>query len=150
MEVVHYATDSPCVGNMKCLACERVTPAWQSSGMGESFPHFYCDTCSSVIHREQDKELVDPVEPSQQLLDQIATALPNCPCGGRFRPGANPKCPHCRAEYKHPWSPVQRLTLPHVILLDGACLIRDRLYSYQVSIGSKAKYWLRVVRRALA
>ena len=149
MKVVHYASDAPWVGNMKCPACERLTPAWQSSGMSESFPHFYCDTCSNVIHREHDKKLVYPVEPSQQLLDRIAATLPQCPCGGHFKPGANPKCPHCHAEYAHHWEPVQRLISPHMVLLDCSILIRDRLYSYQFSIGGKPKYWLRILQQVL-
>jgi hypothetical protein len=149
MKTVHYASDAPWVGAMLCPQCHQTAPAWQSSGMSESFPHFYCDTCSNVIHRECDKELVYPSEPTQELLDRISKTLPACPCGGQFRPGANPKCPYCRAEYTHQWGPVQRLTVPHLIILDGACLIRDRLYSYQVSIGSLAKYWVRCVRNSL-
>lgn len=149
MKVVHYKSDAPWVGSMKCTSCEVCAPAWQSSGMSESFPHFYCDTCSNVLHRERDKERVYPVEPSQQLLDEIAATLPGCPCGGQFKPGTNPKCPNCRAEYKHHWDPVRRLVEPHMIILDGACLIRDRLYSYRVCIGSKPKYWLSILRSAL-
>ena len=149
MKVVYYKSDAPWVGSMKCPECARLTPAWQSSGMSESFPHFYCDTCSSVLHRESDKELVYSAEPTQELLNRIAQILPACMCGGQFRPGANPKCPHCRAEYAHEWDPVKRLTLPFMILLDGSFLIRDRLYSYQVSIGSRLKYWARVARNAL-
>lgn len=149
MRVVYYAPNAPWVGSMKCPACEHLTPAWQSSGMSESFPHFYCDTCSNVIHREQDKALVYRAEPSQQLLDAIVRSLPDCPCGGHFRPGANPKCPHCNAEYVHHMDPVRRLTVPHMVLIDGAYLIRDRLYSYQISIGSRLKYWLRVLRNTL-
>lgn len=149
MKIVHYASNAPWVGNMQCPSCAKLTPAWQSSGMSESFPHFYCDKCSNVIHREQDKELVYPVEPTQELLDKIAATLPDCPCGGHFRPGANPKCPNCNVEYAHQWNPVQRLTVPFLILLDGSCLIRDRLYSYEVCIGSKPKYWFRFLKKAL-
>jgi hypothetical protein len=149
MKIVHYASNSPWIGNMKCPCCSRLTPAWQSSGMSESFPHFYCSSCSNVIHREQDKELVYPVEPTQELLEKISATLSQCPCGGQFKPGANPKCPHCNSDFAHHWDLVQRLTVPHLILLDGSCLIRDRLYSYQISIGSKAKYWFQVVRNAL-
>lgn len=149
MKIVHYKANAPWIGNMVCPACQRLTPAWQSSGMSECFPHFYCDTCSNAINREQDKALVYSTEPTQALLDEIAATLPDCPCGGHFKPGANPKCPHCNAEYTHQWNPVQRLTVPHLILIDDACLVRDRLFSYQICIGSKLKYWLRVVRNTL-
>ncbi|MGR9099767.1 MAG: hypothetical protein ACU826_04295 [Gammaproteobacteria bacterium] len=150
MKVVYYAIDAPWVGKMKCPSCKRLTPVWRSSGMSENFPHFYCDTCSNAIHREADKALVYRSETSPDLLETIAASLPQCPCGGRFKPGANPKCPHCRAEYVHRSAPVKRLEDPNLILLDGACLIRDRLYPYQVSIGSKPKYWLRMLKNMLA
>ena len=149
MRTVHYALNAPWVGSMPCPSCRRLTPAWQSSGMSESFPHFYCDTCSNAIHRESDKALVYPAEPSQELLDRIAATLPQCLCGGQFRPGANPKCPHCKADYAHHWDPVRRLIAPQMVLLDGAYLIRDRLYSYQVSIGSRLKYWFRAAANAM-
>jgi len=45
---------------------------------------------------------------------------------------------------------VRRLVEPHMILLDGSCLIRDRLYSYEVCIGSKRKYWMRRLRSFLS
>jgi hypothetical protein len=148
MRTVHYGSKAPWVGAMSCPSCHRLTAAWQSSGMSESFPHFYCDTCSNVIHRESDKDLVYRAEATQELLDTIAGSLPDCPCGGHFKPGANPKCPHCNAEYAHQWDPVERLLVPHMILLDGACLVRDRLYSYQISIGPRVKYWLRAMANA--
>lgn len=145
MKVVHYAADAPWIGSMKCPACTRLTPAWQSSGMSESFPHFYCDTCSNVINRQRDKDQVYTQTPTPELLKYIVDTLPDCPCGGHFKADTNPKCPHCRADYSHHWDAVKRLTLGQMILIDGATLVRDDLYSYQISIGSKWKYWLRVV-----
>lgn len=122
---------------MKCPnpKCGKETPAWQSSGMSDSCPHFFCDTCSNVIHREQDHALLYENEINQELLDRIAATLPDCPCGGRFVPGANPKCPSCKTEYVHQWDAVKRLNVPFMPILDGSCLIRDRLYSYEVCIG---------------
>lgn len=140
MKIIHYTADSRWVGKIKCAACGYETPAWQSSGMSDNYPHFYCDSCSNVIHRESDKESVYKSELTQELLDNISASLPSCPCGGKFRPGMNPKCPKCHTEFPIQSEPVQRLTDPHMILLDGACLIRDRLYSYQVSIGSRLTY----------
>jgi len=148
MKVVYYPASDPWVGEMECSACHRLTPAWQSSGMSEGYPHFYCDTCSNCLHRESDKELVYAAEQTQELLESIASSLPRCSCGGQFKPGADPKCPFCSAPYVSQLNPVQRLAFPHMILLDGACLIRDRLSPYQVSIGSHLKYLLRVVRSA--
>ncbi|EIW9154211.1 hypothetical protein A8C16_30645, partial [Klebsiella pneumoniae] len=109
----------------------------------------FCDTCSNVIHREQDHALLYENEINQELLDRIAATLPDCPCGGRFVPGANPKCPSCKTEYVHQWDAVKRLNVPFMPILDGSCLIRDRLYSYEVCIGSKPKYWWRLFTNAL-
>lgn len=151
MKIVHYESNAPWVGKMKCPnpKCGKETPAWQSSGMSDSCPHFFCDTCSNVIHREQDHALLYEHEANQELLEQIAATLPNCPCGGRFVPGANPKCPSCKTEYAHQWDAVKRLNVAFMPILDGSCLIRDRLYSYEVCIGSKPKYWWRLFAKAL-
>jgi transposase-like protein len=149
MKVIHYKSDDPWIGTLKCPACDNLTPAWQSSGTSESFPHFYCDTCSNVIHREEDKALVYSAEPSQELLEFIAQSLPACPCGGQFKPNTDPKCVSCNSKFTHQNSAVQRLTLPNLILIDGACLIRDSLFSYQISIGSKLKFWLRVLKNSI-
>ena len=93
--------------------------------MSDCCPHFYCDRCSNAIQREADKKLIWD-EQSSELLARIAASLPACPCGGRFIPGANPKCPKCRAEFKHQDEPVRRLVDPHVILVDGAAFFGDR------------------------
>ncbi|HFJ2984745.1 TPA: hypothetical protein ACGTZM_005617, partial [Klebsiella pneumoniae] len=60
MKIVHYEANAPWIGRMKCPnpKCGKETPAWQSSGMSDSCPHFFCDTCSNVIHREQDHALL--------------------------------------------------------------------------------------------
>lgn len=119
----------------------RETPASQPSGMSNSCPHFFCDTCSNVIHREQDHALLYEHEVSQELLYQIAATLTNCSYSGRFVPRANPKCPSGKAEYTYQWDAVKRLNAPFMPILDGSCLIRDKLYSYEVCIGTKLKYW---------
>jgi hypothetical protein len=133
MEVVEYPRSLQWVGDMKCPRCGKLTPAWRSSGMSQSFPHFYCDRCSNVIHRDADQQLVWE-KATQELLDKVAAALPECLCGGRFRPGANPKCQHCGAEMPHQADAVQRLHDPHMIVVDGACVFSDRRGPYQVRI----------------
>ena len=57
---------------------------------------------------------------SNALLEQIVNDLPDCSCGGKYQAGANPKCPHCGFELKHQDAPLERMTDPHVILLQGA------------------------------
>lgn len=118
-EVVYRANDR-WVGTLCCPACKYVARAWKSSGMSECRPHFYCDHCSNAIFRETD-QAISWNEQSAAVLATIASTLPSCPCGGRFAPGANPKCPGCGAPFAHQNDPVTRLSDPHVILLDGAC-----------------------------
>jgi len=100
--------------------------------MSDIAPHFYCDKCSNAIHREADKE-VSWDNQTEEVLDAIAKSLPECSCGGRFRPDANPKCPKCFTEFKHSATALKRLTDPHVILIDGACFYSDR-EPYRVKI----------------
>lgn len=102
--------------------------------MSDACPHFYCDWCSNVILREADRELVYNKEPSQELIDRIAATLPQCPCGGQFRPGANPKCRYCGSECPNSWDVVQRLHDPNMIVADGACVFSDRKEPYCVRI----------------
>jgi hypothetical protein len=101
--------------------------------MSDCWPHFYCDRCSNAIQRESDKS-VALNEQSIEIVQRIADSLPACPCGGRFTPGADPKCPVCGTPFKHQDDIVKRLTDPHVIILDGACMFGDKRAPYQVKI----------------
>ena len=133
MKTVEYPRSLQWVGDMLCRRCGEKTPAWKSSGMSDCFPHFYCDRCSNVIQREADKALVWH-EATQELVDQIAATLPDCPCGGRFRPGADPKCRGCGEPLAHQDDPVKRLHDPHMIVIDGACAFSDTREPYRVRI----------------
>jgi hypothetical protein len=82
---------NPWVVTATCPECGMAVRAWRSSGMSQSCPHFYCDKCSNAIAREKDKEIAWNAQPSTEIVEKIAATLPSCPCGGRFRPGANPK-----------------------------------------------------------
>jgi hypothetical protein len=145
MEIVHYKPSLQWVGSMHCCNCDEETLAWQSSGMSDLYPHFYCDTCSNVIRREGDYNLINENEVNQEFLDKIALTLPTCPCGGNFAVGADPKCPACKSPYKNDADLVLRLTCPFMIILDGARFYRDNLYPYEVCIGSTFKYYRRLL-----
>lgn len=106
-----------------CPACARVIRFYRFSGMGDCFPHFYCDTCSNVFHRPSDYDRVRLGGESEQLLHDLKRDLPGCPCGGQFRPGADPKCPHCGFEMRHQMSPVQRLSDSYAILVAGSSML---------------------------
>ncbi len=133
MKKVRYPTTNPWVGTMTCPACGHTVRAWRSSGMSECCPHFYCDRCSNAIQRDADKELAWG-KSTAETVAAISATLPPCPCGGRFKPGANPKCPECGGEFAHHWDPVRRLTDPHVILIHGACMFSDERPPYRVEI----------------
>ena len=135
MEVIHYEKDAPWVGSFECPQCKEITYAWKASGMSESCPHFYCNSCSNALVREQDKDLLYKLGVSEELLKKLIPALPDCDCGGKFEPGMNPKCPSCSFEFKHQDDPIATLGDPHVILINGAVLYRDVLNDYQIEIG---------------
>lgn len=133
MKTVTYDTKLQWVGTMECSKCQKITLAWQSSGMSQCFPHFFCNKCSNVIHRMEDQALLWE-DKSQALLDQIAATLPDCPCGGHFTPGANPKCVHCGADFPHQDDPVKRLHDGRMIAVDGACVFSGKDEPYRVKI----------------
>ena len=123
MREVHYQAGPQWVVAIACTTCRDVTKAWRSSGMSDSCPHFYCSKCSNVILRAEDRDLLRRRSPSPELVQEFAASLPACPCGGRFTPGANPKCRACGSELPHQSDPVTRLTDPFMIVLDGACVL---------------------------
>ena len=133
MKIVEYERTLRWVGNIKCPSCDGLTPAWRSSGMSDCFPHFYCNRCSNVIHRESDQSLVWNAK-SQALLDQISETLPYCICGGRFAPNCGPKCMHCHVEVPIVADPIAHLHNPSMIVIDGACVFSDKGEPYQVRI----------------
>lgn len=108
-----------------CPHCGTTIRFYALSGMGDVAPHFYCNRCSNVFFRETDRELIRGVEPTPELLARIAATLPHCPCGGTFRPGENPKCPHCTRPVEHQSGPVDRLFDPRAIVVEGAALVQE-------------------------
>ena len=133
MEIVEYDRSLQWVGDVSCPDCDGLTPAWRSSGMSNCFPHFFCNTCSNVIHRQSDRELVWQ-EKSQDILDRIAETLPNCACGGAFAPNCGPKCMHCNAQIPIVTDAVDYLHNPNMIVIHGACAFSDYRDPYQVRI----------------
>ena len=103
-----------------CPKCDATIRFYRFGGMGNVCPHFYCDLCSNVFHRESDFELIYGREPSPELLTQIAATLPLCPCGGRFSADSSPKCPACGHQIQHQSSPERRLFDPHAIVIENA------------------------------
>ena len=129
MKTVEYA----CVGELMCPNCAVAIPVWRSSGMSQMCPHFYCSDCNNAILREKDR-LISWNGESREVLHIIASSLPDCGCGGKFVPGANPKCPTCRYDFRHQSSQLERLSDPHIILTDGAVMYGDDGPKYKVLI----------------
>jgi len=135
MEIVEYdRAANQWVGDLHCPFCDGLTPGWRSSGMSDCFPHFFCNSCSNVIHRHQDQVLVYNNEKSIELLNQIASTLPNCPCGGMFSPNSGPNCSHCDKQIPLVADAVAYLHNPNMVVVDGACAYSDRSEPYQVRI----------------
>ena len=113
------------VASIPCPHCALDIRYYHYSGMGDLAPHFYCDTCSNLYFSPRHRDLLRARAPSLELLRLIERELPACPCGGRFVPGSNPKCPHCGREVEHQSDPVERLTDPYAIQVEGARFISD-------------------------
>ncbi len=109
--------------HVPCPHCNAKIGFYKFSGMGDMAPHFYCDRCSNVFFDRRHRDLVRTGPLSKQVQTRIADDLPACPCGGRFQPGANPKCPTCRRELPHTGPPELRLQDPFAIVVEGAHLV---------------------------
>lgn len=107
-----------------CPSCHKTINFMRYSGMSMSFPHFYCNKCSNVIHRQSDFDKVMRNEPSLELLQEITATLPKCSCGGNFQADANPKCPYCKNIFCNNTNPVEHLTDPFLILIEGSKLYK--------------------------
>ena len=134
LKKVEYSSKSnPHVGKFDCPICSKAVPAWKSSGMSEQWPHFYCSCCSNAIQRRADQRLIWEVR-SPKKLKEIAESLPDCACGGKFVPDSNPKCPTCKYEFRHHATALERLSDPHIILVNGAVKYGDNGPEYQLTI----------------
>lgn len=107
----------------ECDSCGFEVRFYHYSGMGDLAPHFYCDTCSNVYFRVADRELVKELGETLEALEQIVARLPQCPCGGQFVVGSNPKCPNCARKFPYEGDSLIRLGDPYAIQIEGAVLL---------------------------
>jgi hypothetical protein len=112
------------VKSISCPHCDGIIEYYNYSGMGDLAPHFYCDLCSNIFFRESDRTKIYGKDLTEELLSEITEDLPRCICGGQFKAGANPKCPHCKKDLDHKHNPVQRLADTYVIQVKGAYLLQ--------------------------
>jgi hypothetical protein len=82
-----------------CEHCGRVYrySLWHC-GFGDT-SYAYCDDCGMLATINYSSEGVadfpDPSARYQEIDIQWEPLLRHCECGGRFRKGAAPRCPHC-------------------------------------------------------
>jgi len=88
-----------------CPACGREFKYQRyHAGFGNQ-GYLYCDSSPTVLvwgslEQPAYRDLIDKhpwmLDRTEQKL--VEQALAPCPCGGRFRFDAPPRCPHCRAD----------------------------------------------------
>jgi hypothetical protein len=120
----------PCK-SINCPHCKGIVEFYHYSGMGDLVPHFYCNTCSNILFREDDHHKIRNREITVALLNELSKSLPACPCGGQFSPEASPKCPHCKLEIKHQETALKKLTDPYAIQIKGASLLKPKKPIYK-------------------
>ena len=120
------ADKRPYTHQTPCPDCGHSIEFWWTSGMSGCFPHFFCDTCSSVIWRRQDQDLLlNPAMDEEFALKRIAESLPTCKCGGQFKPGVGPRCPKCKHEFKREGPLTYQARSPNMILIEGAEMLTE-------------------------
>ncbi|MGC4031622.1 MAG: hypothetical protein QM754_07805 [Tepidisphaeraceae bacterium] len=109
-----------------CPDCGHSIEYWFTSGMSECFPHFYCDRCSSILWRREDRDqLTSPVADEAFLLEKIISRLPGHRCGGQFKAGVGPRCPKCHHEFRREGPLEYQARSPNAILVEGAELLTE-------------------------
>jgi hypothetical protein len=63
------------------------------NGFGDS-AYAYCDSCSFTVLLSGSAGRVR-FRIQQRITPDLERLLKPCPCGGKFRASADPKCPHC-------------------------------------------------------
>jgi hypothetical protein len=141
----------PSVYSAICPKCNKKIKYYRLGGMGQVYPHFYCDKCSNVYYNNEDKELVIKSDLTESLFNQIITNLPACPCGGHFCANKGPKCPYCNYRQPRTINIVSILTEPHAIIMKGYALFsKKHSSSYLLSwLGKKLIAQLRKVKNLI-
>ena len=86
------------VSNGTCEHCKKTFGYWLlHSGFNDSV-YAYCDSCGttavlSLWDKRMPKLRNCPVH--QEMCSAMASDLLPCACGGTFRKGSAPRCPHC-------------------------------------------------------
>ncbi|MBS1805420.1 MAG: hypothetical protein JST28_18820 [Acidobacteria bacterium] len=85
-------------GDCEHCGCFYRYSLWHS-GFGDN-SYAYCDDCGMLALLNYSNEYVaslpSPVDKFGEIESSWEQLLEPCPCGGRFRKGASPRCPSCR------------------------------------------------------
>jgi hypothetical protein len=83
-----------------CEHCERTYRySLYHCGFGD-ISYAYCDTLGELCTLDYWSKGLPTWPPGcgrhQEICADLESALKQCPCGGHFKKGASPRCPHCR------------------------------------------------------
>ncbi len=83
----------------KCEHCgEGFSYELWHTGFSE-LSYAYCDSCEMVVTLDGWKFPKQSKCRVHEVIPKIAEGeLESCKCGGRFKHGTNPRCPHCKKE----------------------------------------------------
>jgi len=92
-------TDSKIIG--QCDQCQKTFKyRIVHNGFGDT-AYAYCDRCGMIAllscwNSQLPKNV--KLQVHQNITPDIEPFLKPCPCGGQFKSGASPRCPHCHTE----------------------------------------------------
>lgn len=84
----------------KCEHCQREFnyQLWHAGFSDISYA--YCDACGSIAtfnYQGENRLYLPPITAAyQEINKEFEPLLSPCVCGGRFKKGASPRCPHCK------------------------------------------------------
>ena len=121
------ASKRPYTRTRECPSCRKGVEYWNTSGMSDCAPHFYCGRCSNVIWRRSDWDYVARMGKSAEVAAALVATLPQCGCGSHFVADSGPKCPHCAFLFPNPNPVAERLQDPYAILVAGAVFYSENV-----------------------
>jgi len=93
--------------NYKSMVCEscgkKINYLFIHNGFNES-SYAYCDKCGKTALFDTSmvpnslKELFNQNSRHNVISKELENHIMSCDCGGRYRHGASPRCPHCNKE----------------------------------------------------
>jgi hypothetical protein len=81
----------------KCDKCGKLFGYYLIHNGFNDSSYAYCDLCgaTALLNLYKFPKIGIQLEPYQVITPVIEPFLKKCSCGGEFRSGATPKCPHC-------------------------------------------------------